>query len=219
MPTPPANDPDLVRTTYGRVAARYAEAFLDELSNKPLDRALLGWFADDVRARGGGQVADLGTGSGQIARHLQERGLLVKGIDLSPEMVEEARKHHPRVELAVGDLLALDAADGAYAGLTAFYAIVHLTAEQLARAFGEARRVLAPGGAMLVSWHVGEETLRPEEFLGEPCGIGWNFFSSATVIGAAEGAGLVAEVRLERAPYESEHASVRGYLLARRPKV
>ena len=217
MPTPPANDPDLVRATYGRVAARYAEAFLDELSNKPLDRALLGWFADDVRARGGGQVADLGTGSGQIARHLQERGLLVKGIDLSPEMIEEAKTHHPRVVFAVGDLLALDAGDGAFAGLTAFYAIVHLAKEQLGAAFAEAWRVLAPGGGMPVSWHVGDETLRPEEFLGEPCGLGWNFFTSATVIGAMEGAGLVAEMRLERAPYESEHASVRGYVLARRP--
>ena len=211
------NDPDLVRMTYGRVAARYADAFLDELSSKPLDRALLGWFADDVRARGGGQVADLGTGSGQVARHLQERGLLVKGIDLAPEMIDEARKHHPRVEFAVGDLLALDAADASLSGLTAFYAIVHLAKEQLVTAFREARRVLVPGGAMLVSWHVGDETLRPEEFLGEPCGLGWNFFTSATVIAAAEEAGLVAEMRLERAPYASEHASVRGYLLARRP--
>ncbi|MND00809.1 hypothetical protein D3C83_195490 [compost metagenome] len=69
---------------------------------------------------------------------------------------------------------------------------------------------------MLVAWHVGDETLRPAEFLGEPCELGWNFFPMATVVAAVERAGLTAEVRLERAPYPTEHASVRGYLLARR---
>lgn len=212
----PRHDPDLVAATYGRVAERYADAFLDELVAKPLDRALLTWFADDVRARGGGRMADLGTGSGQIARFLHDRGLLVTGIDLSSDMVAEARRRHAGITFETGDLLALDAPDGAFSALTAFYAIVHLDADQLVAAFTEARRVLAPGGAILLAWHVGSETLRPADFLGEPCALAWNFFPSATVIAAAEQAGLTAEVRLERAPYPAEHASTRGYLLARR---
>lgn len=212
----PRHDPELVAATYGRVAARYADAFLDELVAKPLDRALLTWFADDVRARGGGRVADLGTGSGQIARFLHDRGLLVTGIDLSSDMIAEARKRHPGLAFETGDLLALGAADGSFAALTAFYAIVHLDADQLTAAFTEARRVLAPGGGLLLSWHVGDETLVPAEFLGETCDLGWNFFPTATIVAAVERAGLTAEVRLEREPYASEHASVRGYLLARR---
>jgi hypothetical protein len=40
----------------------------------------------------------------------------------------------------VGDLLDLDVPDATFAGLTAFYAIVHLTAAELPRAFAEARR-------------------------------------------------------------------------------
>ncbi len=212
----PRHDPELVAATYGRVAARYADAFLDELVAKPLDRALLTWFADDVRARGGGRVADLGTGSGQIARFLHDRGLLVTGIDLSPDMVAEARTRHPGITFETGDLLALAAPAASYAALTAFYAIVHLDADQLVAAFTEAHRVLAPGGGLLLAWHVGDESLRPAEFLGEACALSWNFFTTATVVAAVERAGLTAEVRLERRPYPSEHASVRGYLLARR---
>lgn len=210
------NDPALVSETYGRVAARYADAFLDELTAKPLDRALLTWFADDVRARGGGQVADLGTGSGQVARFLHDRGIAITGIDLAPPMIDEARVRHPGVRFATGDLLALDAADGSYTGLTAFYAIVHLDRAGLARAFAEAHRVLTPGGALLLAWHIGDETLQPPDFLGAPCPIAWNFFPLATIVAAIEAAGLTAEVRLERTPYASEHASTRGYLLARR---
>jgi SAM-dependent methyltransferase len=217
-PTRPThNDLALIRDTYGRVAERYADAFLDELTAKPLDRALLTWFADDVRARGGGHVLDLGTGSGQVARFLNDRGIAISGLDLAPEMVEVARARHPGVAFVTGDLLALDAADGAYTGLTAFYAIVHLEHAGLARACAEAHRVLAPGGALLLAFHVGEDALTPDDFLGQPCPIHWNFFPMAVVVAAVERAGLTAEVRVERMPYPSEHPSARGYLLARKP--
>src|SRR5262245_42536244 len=211
-------DQDLVVETYGRVAARYGDAFSEELSFKPLDRALLEWFAADTSNRDSRTIADLGTGPGQVARFLRDRGLDVVGIDLSPAMVDQARSRHPDIPFLVGDLLHLDTPDQAFGGLTAFYSIVHLDRADLLRAFVEARRVLAPGGALLIAWHVGEGVLCPEEFLGEPCSIAWHFFPMATVVSAVEEAGLAAEVRLERAPYPTEHQSTRGYLLARRAR-
>jgi SAM-dependent methyltransferase len=209
------NDLDAVRDTYDRVASRYADAFLDELADKPLDRALLDLFAADTRP---GPVADLGTGSGQVARYLHDRGLgSVVGIDLSPEMVAESRLRHPAVAFQVDDFLQLSAPDDHYAGLTAFYAIVHLTRADLVPFFAEARRVLRPGASLLIAWHVGSETLAPETFLDAPCPIAWNFFPSDVVIAAATAAGLALTLRLERAPYPSEHASTRGYIMAQKP--
>jgi len=210
------NDLAAVRATYDGVAAPYADAFLDELAGKPLDRALLDLFCDETRPRGG-TVADLGTGSGQIARYVHERGLRALGIDLAPNMVAEARRRHPGVEFAVGDLQRLEVADASYAGLTAFYAIVHLARAQLTSAFAEARRVLVPGGALLLAWHVGDDTLRPDDFLGAPCPIAGNFFPSAGVLGALVAAGLVPGGRVGRRPYPGEHPSTRGDVLARRP--
>jgi SAM-dependent methyltransferase len=47
-------------------------------------------FADDVR--GAGAVCDLGCGPGHVGRYLHDRGVEVRGVDLSPRMVEEARR-------------------------------------------------------------------------------------------------------------------------------
>jgi hypothetical protein len=94
---------------------------------------------------------------------------------------------------------------------------VHLERAELPRAFSEARRVLIKDGGLLLAWHVGEDELRPQEFLGEPCSMTWRFFTMATIVSAIEEAGLKPEVQLERAPYPTEHQSRRGYLFARRP--
>lgn len=209
------NEPAEVASTYGRVATRYAETFGDELRTKPLDRALLDLFCEELRGRGG-RVADLGTGSGHVARHLHDRGLHVIGVDLSPEMVIEARARNPGVDFAVGDLCRLPAPDGAWAGATAFYAIVHLTRAELPAVFAEVRRVLSRGAPLLVGFHAGDEAVRPEEFLGVAPEITWNFFPPAAVTTAITMAGLAVEAEVVRAPYPAEHPSMRAYVMARR---
>src|SRR5262245_8181879 len=79
-----------VQTSYDRVAAPYAARFSYELAQKPLDRALLDYFAEQVRGRG--PVVDVGCGPGQVAHYLHTRGVPVSGLDLSPEMVAHARR-------------------------------------------------------------------------------------------------------------------------------
>ena len=64
-------EPGTVRVSYDRVAERYADEFVDELAGKPIERALLGLVAEDVARGGGGRVADLGAGPGQIGAFLR----------------------------------------------------------------------------------------------------------------------------------------------------
>ena len=145
------------RTAYDAVAADYAELLRDELGRKPLDRALLAVFAEEVVAGGGGPVADLGCGPGRITAHLAQLGLDVFGLDLSPGMVAVARRAHPRLRFDVGSLEALDVPDAALAGALAWYSVIHTPPERLPVVFAEFARVLRPGAPLVMAFQAGDE--------------------------------------------------------------
>jgi SAM-dependent methyltransferase len=208
--------PSTVQTSYDRVAAEYAAHFLGELDHKPLDRALLDCFAEQVG--GHGLVGDIGCGPGQVARYLHERGLSTVGIDLSPEMVAQARQHHPGLTFRQGTMLDLEVEDGAWAGLVAFYSIIHLEHHLVPRAMAEFYRVLSPGGLVMVSFHVGRERRHRDEWWGHPVDIDFLFFERPAVERWLQEAGFVIQARIEREPYTPhEVATQRAYLLARKP--
>ena len=115
-------------------------------------------------------------------------------------------------------LLAIDAGPGTYAGLTAFYAIVHLAPAELPAAFRELLRVLRPGGPLLLSFHLGDERVHVAELLEMPVDLDFTFFARTVVERALEEAGFKIAATLERAPYTTvEHPTRRAYVLARRP--
>lgn len=208
---------DAVRAGYDAVARPYAERFLSELDHKPLDRALLAWFAGLVA--GAGPVVDLGAGPGQITRFLHTLGVDVFGLDLSPAMVEVARElHRDRgVPFRQGDFTALDLAGACLAGAIAFYAYVHVPEAGLPGAFAELRRVLRPGAPALLAFHVGQDVIHVDSFLERAVDLDFHFFRMAAVLAALREAGLEPEIHLERSPYvPHEYASTRGYVLARR---
>src|SRR5262249_25060825 len=142
-----------VQTSYDRVAEEYAAHFFDELAAKPLDRALLDCLAEQVRELG--PIVDIGCGPGQIARYLHDRGVAAMGIDLSPQMVALAQRLSPDIPFQQGTMLALDAEDSSWGGITAFYSIIHVPPDDIPRALTEFHRVLRPGGLLLLAFHAG----------------------------------------------------------------
>ena len=148
-------EPDFLRDTrasYDAIATVYAERFRDELAARPLDRAMLAGFAELVRAAGAGPVADVGCGPGRVTGYLNDLGLAVFGIDLSPEMIAVARRTYPGLRFEVGSMLALDVPDAALGGVLAWYSVIHVPDERVPEAFAEFCRVLAPGGLVLLAF-------------------------------------------------------------------
>src|SRR5690349_12236808 len=94
MPTDPG-DLANTRASYNRVAEEYAARIAGELAGKPLDRALLACFVEQVGKLG--SIADIGCGPGHVAAYLYELGASVVGIDLSPDMVAVARQRSPAI--------------------------------------------------------------------------------------------------------------------------
>jgi SAM-dependent methyltransferase len=208
---------DHIRACYDAVAREYAERFAGELAHKPLDRELLARFASEVRGRG--QVYDLGCGPGQTTAFLHGCGVNVRGLDLSGELLRQARQRYPGVEFDQGDMLALPLADASLGGVVAFYAIVHLCPAGLQRAVEEMHRVLRPGGRLLIAFHVGQGSIHVAEFLGRSVALDFVLFTVQGITGELVRAGFVAVEAIERDPYpEVEYPSRRAYLLARKPE-
>ena len=202
------------RASFDAVAGTYAATFSDELSGKPLDRALLSAFAELVPA---GPVVDVGCGPGYVTAHLASLGLDVSGIDLSPGMVEVARRAYPSLPFSVGSMLGLDLADGSLAGLVAYYSIVNIPRPELPRVFAEFARVLVPGGVLLMVFQVGDEVRHGTEWLGHPVDLHVYRNQPDVVAGLLAEAGLAVRMTTVRQP-EDDGVEVgpRAYLLARR---
>ena len=206
-----------IQTSYDRVADEYVRHIFDELRHKPLDRQLLDRLAASVRDLG--PVCDLGCGPGHIARYLHEQGVHVCGIDLSAELVERARRLTPGIEFRQGDMMALDVPDGSWAGIAAFYSIIHIPRDDIVRALSEMWRVLRPGGLLLLSFHIGDDTIHLDEWWGQKVCIDFFFFRSDEIAAYLMSVGFEIEEIIEREPYPHvEHQSRRSYIFARRPK-
>ena len=157
------------RTSYDTVAVGYADHVRDALAGEPYLQASLGLFGDLVRVFGGGPVADVGCGPGHVTAHLHKLGLDAFGIDLSPAMIDVARRDHPDLRFEVGSMTELHLADTSVAGLLAFWSLVHVPDEAVPMVLGQFRRVLRPGGPLLLGFHVGEGSrLKTQGYGGHP---------------------------------------------------
>jgi SAM-dependent methyltransferase len=210
------NDPiNSIRESYDRLAEEYARRISDELQHKPLDRQLLDRFVMETKGRG--EVCDMGCGPGHIARYLRDAGASVFGLDLSTGMVKQARKLNPDIPFRVGNMMSLDMADGALAGVAAFYAIVNIPRQSLPVVFREFHRVLRSDGLLLLGFHAGDEAIREEELWGQKISMDFLFFQPSEIKLGLEAAGFTVEEIIEREPYSDvEYPSRRAYIFARK---
>ncbi len=204
-----------LRVSYSTIASAYADQFVDELSHKPLDRALLDVVVSERPA--GSTIADVGCGPGHLTRYLHDRGAAVVGLDVAPGMIDVARTRNPGIEFVVASMMDIPVLDGAWGAVVALYSIIHLPAATRAAAVAELARTLQPGGLLLVSFHVGDGVIHRDEMLGQPVQLDFQLMASRHVVAVCEEAGLTVQVTLERQPHlVVEAATVRGYVLARK---
>jgi SAM-dependent methyltransferase len=100
-----------------------------------------------------GDAIDAMCGTGRYAAHLAERGHRVRGFDTSPGMLDLARAKLPDVEFGLADVAAMPVSAASADVVVNALAINHV--DDLGPAFGEAARVLRPGGDLLVCSMVG----------------------------------------------------------------
>lgn len=199
---------------YNKSAKDYAGHYFSEFDGKHLDRILLRAFAAENKDKG--RLIDLGCGPGQATKFLSDCGVAdIIGTDLSPKMVEVAKGLSPHIDFEVADMLELKYADDSLGSAVAFYAIVHFDAKQLAMVFNEIYRILKKGGEFLFSFHIGNETVHRDEFLGHEVNIDFYFLEVESVLKAVEEAGFHLIDVIKREPYaDAEYPSKRAYIWA-----
>ena len=206
-----------MRATYDAVATAYADWLAAELDRKPFDR----WLLDRVAGLADGNpVVDVGTGPGHVAAHLAAAGADVTGIDLSPGMIDEARRRFPDLSFSVGDLCQpAPAALGRRVG--SHHRVVRAGAPGRLRAgpaVASLARVLVPGGWLALSLHAGAEVRHADELWEQPVDIDFVLHDPDDVLAAVRAAGLVDVEWYLRGPYAgAEVETERLYVLGRRP--
>jgi SAM-dependent methyltransferase len=166
----------------------------------------LGRLLDLIPAAPGERWLDAACGPGLVARGLAPRTGRVDGVDMTPAMVELAGREAARegvgnAVFAVGDATALGFADASFDGAVTRFSLHHIPIP--GRVVSELRRVVRPGGAVVLADHVtsadaDEAAFHQEiERLRDPSH--WACLTPASLRRLGERAGLALE-REELAP-------------------
>ena len=141
------------------------------------------------------KVADVGTGTGILARELAALGLGVVAIDHSPRMLEAARANLASaglsgVELREGEIEALPLADGEVDAAFA-HMVLHYVADPAA-AILEMVRIVRPGGRVVLV----DFERHDREWMRDELGVVWLGFETGDVEAWLRAAGL-ADIQVE----------------------
>jgi ubiquinone/menaquinone biosynthesis C-methylase UbiE len=101
-----------------------------------------------LRLTQGAPVVDVGCGTGRAVAELAEHGARAVGVDLDPAMLAAARSRFPDIDVRAADAADLPLGDGHAHGYRADK-VYHMLPEPTA-ALAESRRVLAPGGRIVL---------------------------------------------------------------------
>jgi ubiquinone/menaquinone biosynthesis C-methylase UbiE len=144
-------------TAYDQIADRYAAAnAMIPARVIELGMRFLSYLPPAAR------VLDVGCGPGYHMAWMEAQGFHVTGIDLSNEMLNQARLH-VRGELMQMDMCWLTLPPASFEGIWCCASFFHLPKNQALTALSQMQRVLIPGGMLYLSILEGQDETWKEE--------------------------------------------------------
>ena len=206
-----------LRAAHEVLADFYVERLAGALDDMPVERAMLDLFGElTLAAQLGAEIADVGCGTGRLTPYLAAKGLQPRGVDLTPRMIEVARRDYPGFSFEVADVRELPFADASLAGVVCWYSLIYLAPADRPAAYAQLARVVKPGGHLAIAYKAGDGRLRRGGRAAN-LGVGFDVYWERP----EERARLAADAGFEpvfqsRTFAEGPDGAVQGYLLARR---
>jgi len=138
---------------YGAYTADYFNGLLRK-KKKLSQKWRFKWLDKCLDPRPGDKIVDLGCGAGLVARHFLEKGAEVHGVDLADEGIRtaiELNREFPLGSFKVADASKCDhLASDSFNKACSVDVIEHCGHDVMLDIFGEAHRLLKPGGLYFV---------------------------------------------------------------------
>ncbi|MFS1514300.1 MerR family transcriptional regulator [Chengkuizengella sp. SCS-71B] len=104
---------------------------------------------------------DIGVGTGNFASKFISKGIQMKGIDQSKEMLKQCEIKYPEIETKLGNFLAIPFSNGEFNFVISSFTYNHLMDEQKLLALDEINRVLKPHGRVCIVDFMTENKVSP----------------------------------------------------------
>jgi len=203
------------RQAYNLAAQKYHELFHDEMKQKAYDRDLLDHFVSYFNQDS--LICDAGCGpSAHIGRYVFDTGIPVLGIDISDRCIQLARENNPGMRFTHCNMGAMPFVDEIFDGLIAFYSIIDTPKDQVGRLFREFRRILKPGGRLLIAVKAGTTEGYLPELLGIETQIYFALFTQEEIRQYYQAELFTIEFFEQRNPYDFEISSERIFAIGRK---
>jgi len=154
---------------FDQIGERYDEVFPHKDGQRHIVDMLL------ARLPAAARVLDVGCGTGlPSAYQLVAAGCEVTAIDISPVMIDLARRNVPGAIFLHRDALTIDATLGRFDAAVAFFSLLMLTRRQITQTLAQLRAALLPGGLLAVAMVEADLDDVELPFLGQPIRVtGW----------------------------------------------
>ena len=204
---------DATRASYDAIASDYAEQQINQLYPNSFEVYLLNYFIQQIDAQK--TVCDLGCGPGQVAAYLHEQAVPTVGVDLSPGMIEQARKLHPAIPFQQADMRALSFSDNELAGIVAFYSLIHISRDEVVTVLAELHRVIYQNGYLLLSFYLGKKDGHRTEWFDKSVSLDFILITLPEIKRYLRQSGFKSEILIEHSSTHQSEAPY-GFVLARK---
>jgi SAM-dependent methyltransferase len=170
------------------------------------------------RLPAGARVLDLGCGTGvPTARQLVDGGCEVTGVDISPVMLDQARRNVPEATFLQRDIVDAAATEDRFDAVVAFFSLLMLPRERIVEAIKDLHEVITSGGWLAIGMVEADFDDVPVPFLGAPLRVsGWPRDQLRQVVTDAGFAVEMEDVRSYAPPIPEAPPETQLFLLARR---